>query len=194
MKSTDLKISDFIANEMTVTEKEADTLNECIPIFQYPKGTILLKEGQVSRESYFTIKGCVRSYYLVEGEERTTTFYTEGSSIASLTSYLSKKPATHYLSCVEDSTLAVLSFDREQELYKKHPKFEALCRHSIEEEFGKQQELLANFLTKSPEERYLHLQETRPDLLIRVPQYHLATYLGVKPESLSRIRKRLASK
>lgn len=194
MEPTDLRISEFIAKEMAVTDDEAATLNECIPIYKYSKGTILLKEGQVSTESYFTISGCVRSYQIVDGDERTTAFYTEGMSIASLTSYVTKKPAAHYLACVEDCTLAVLSFEKEQELYEKHPKFEALCRHSIEGEFGKQQELLASFLTKSPEERYLHLQETSPELLNRVPQYHLATYLGVKPESLSRIRKRLASR
>ncbi|MEZ4951136.1 MAG: hypothetical protein R2784_17385 [Saprospiraceae bacterium] len=69
-----------------------------------------------------------------------------------------------------------------------------LCRVSVEEEFRKQQEALAAFITSSPEDRYLNLLENRPDLLMRVPQYHLASYLGVKPESLSRIKKRLAAK
>ena len=65
---------------------------------------------------------------------------------------------------------------------------------SMENDFGKQQEALDKFITSSPEERYKNLLETRPDLLQRVPQYHLASYLGVKPESLSRIRKRLTKK
>jgi hypothetical protein len=63
---------------------------------------------------------------------------------------------------------------------------------SMEDDFGEQQEALAKFITSSPEARYKNLLETRPDLIQRVPQYHLASYLGVKPESLSRIRKRIA--
>jgi len=189
-----LKISTFIGQEMPLSKEEAVFLDECIPIKNFTKGTVLLKEGQVATESYFNIKGLVRSYYVIDGDERTTAFFSEGEAIASLTSYVNRTPASHYLACVEDCTLSVLNYDKEQALYNKYPKFEALCRLSMEEEFGKQQELLASFLTKSPEDRYINLMETRPQLLNRVPQYHLATYLGVKPESLSRIRKRLAKK
>lgn len=64
----------------------------------------------------------------------------------------------------------------------------------MEEEFGKQMQHLATYITMTPEERYLHLQQTRPELVQRVPQYQLASYLGIQPESLSRIRKRLAVK
>ncbi len=71
---------------------------------------------------------------------------------------------------------------------------ESLCRVSSESNHGRAQEMMASYITKSPEQRYLNLLETRPDLVTRVPQYQLASYLGVKPESLSRIRKRLAMK
>lgn len=179
---------------MPLTTEEKAAVDRLIPIKKYKKGHILLKEGNVSKECFFNINGCVRSYQIKDGEERTTQFFVEGEPIASLLSYLNKTPANHYFECVEDTTVAVLSYANEQELYQSHPKFEALCRASIEQEFGKQQEILQNYLTKNPEERYLMLQETRPDLLQRVPQYHLATFLGVQPESLSRIRKRIANK
>lgn len=179
---------------MPISDQEALALAECIPVKEYPKGTILLRAGQVARDSYFNIKGLVRRYYLADGEEKTTSFFTEEQAISSLNSYLHKIPSDHFLSCVEDCTLAVLNYDKEIELYKRVPKFESLCRVSMEEEFGKQQAALAAFITKSPEERYLHLLQTQPELIHRVPQYHLATYLGVKPESLSRIRKRVAQK
>ena len=190
----ELKISDLIANEMSLSPDEIKVVDTLIPVKQFKKGQLLLLEGRIARECYFNIKGCVRSYQILNGEERTTQFFVEGDPIASLLSYLNKTPANHYFECIEDSTLAVLSFDNEQMLYKQHPKFEALCRNSIEQEFGKQQEILQNYLTKNPEERYLMLQETRPELLQRVPQYHLATFLGVQPESLSRIRKRIAQR
>lgn len=181
----------LISRFLKLTDAEASAFAECIPIKSFKKGDVLLREGQISKDSYFVIKGCVRKYYIIEGEERTTEFYVEDESIASLQSYKNKTPANHYFECVEDCRLAVLNYDKEQELFIRVPKYEALCRISMESDFGEQQEALAKFITSSPEERYKNLIETRPDLLQRVPQYHLASYLGIKPESLSRIRKRL---
>ena len=184
----------LISRFLTLTEEESISFVECIPIKSFEKGTILLKEGQISRESYFVIEGCIRKYYIIDGEERTTEFYVEDESVASLQSYTNKTPANHYFECVEDCRLAVLSYEKEQELFKRVPKYENLCRMSMEDDFGAHQESLAKFMTSSPEQRYKTLLESRPDLLQRVPQYHLASYLGVKPESLSRIRKRLTEK
>ena len=187
-------ISKLVARFISLNEEETKAIIECIPIRTYKKGTVLLREGQVASECYFNLKGCVRLYYLVDGEERTTCFYTEEQSIASMASYVNRTPANHYLSCIEDTTLAVLHFEKEKELYRRVPKFESLCRVSMEDDFGKQQEMLASYITTSPEERYLNLLETRPELLQRVPQHQLASYLGVKPESLSRIKKRVTLK
>ncbi len=118
----------------------------------------------------------------------------EEEAISSLQSYHQKVPSKHYLQCVEDSRLAVLSYEKEQELFKRIDGFESLCRVSVEDELGAQQEKLSHFMMMSPEQRYLDLLEHRPELLQRIPQYHLASYLGVKPESLSRIRKRIANR
>lgn len=186
--------SELFPDSSGLTEEEMKIINSRIPIKDYKKGDILLKEGQVATEAYFVLKGCIRSYYLVDGEELTTAFYTENESCASLDSYANQKPAAHYLECLEDCTLTVLTYANEQALIKEYPKFESLCRSAVEADFGKNQHMLAHYITKSPEERYLHLMKTRPELLQRVPQYHLASYLGVKPESLSRIRKRVALK
>lgn len=186
-------MAEMISPFLTLSESEADSINEHIPIREFEKGSILLKAGQVAVDSYFNITGCVREYYLKDdGEERTTQFFTEGQSISSLSSYVNQTPADNYLECVEDCTLAVLNFEKEQLLYTLVPGFESLCRVSMEEEFGKHQKKLAAFITSSPKERYLDLMNERPDLVNRVPQYHLASYLGVTPESLSRIRKRVA--
>lgn len=186
--------SELFAKHDVFTEEERKSINEYIPIKNYTKGTVLLHEGQVSKEAYYVIKGCVRAYYAVNGEELTTAFYTENESCASLYSFSNQLPSTHYLECIEDCTLSVLTYDNEKKLLKEFPGFESLCRSTVESDFGKNQEMLANFITKNPEERYSHLLETRPNLLQRIPQYYLASYLGVKPESLSRIRKRIAQK
>jgi CRP-like cAMP-binding protein len=188
------EIVKLISRYIDLSNDEAIAFEKCIPIKTFKKGNILLKEGQISRDSYFVIKGCLRKYYIINGEEKTTEFYVEEDSVASLQSYKNRTPANHYFECVEESRLAVLSYDKEQELFKRVPKYETLCRMSMEDNFGEQQEALAKFIMSSPEERYKNLVDTRPDLLQRIPQYHLASYLGVKPESLSRIRKRIAGK
>ncbi|WP_421807521.1 Crp/Fnr family transcriptional regulator [Flagellimonas sp.] len=186
------EIVQLLEGAIALNEEQANAVTECIPIKTFEKGHILLREGQVSNESYFNIKGLVRKYYLVDGEERTTEFYAEKDAISSLQSYNLNVPANHYLECIENCRLAVLSREKEQELFKRVPNFELLCRVSVEEELGAYQDKLAQFMISSPEKRYLDLMENRPDLLQRVPQYQLASYLGVKPESLSRIRKRIA--
>lgn len=188
------RMSDLISSQLALSDDEATIINENIPIVQFKKGTVLLREGQIAMDSYFTLEGCVRQYYLIDGEEKTVSFFTEGESISSLNSYLHGTPANHFLECVEDCTLAILNVDKERELYKKVRGFESLCRASVEEDYAKQQQLMAAFIIKTPEERYLDLLEHRADLLQRVPQYHLASYLGVKPESLSRIRRRIADR
>lgn len=188
------EIVKLISRYLVLTNGEAQAFAECIPIKKFKKGELLLKEGQISRNSYFVIEGCVRKYYIIDGDIRTTDFYIEDASVSSLQSYKNKTPANHYFECVEDCRLAVLNFDKEQELFRRVPRYETLCRMSMESDFGEQQEALSKFIISSPEERYINLIKSRPDLLQRIPQYYLASYLGVKPESLSRIRKRIANK
>lgn len=180
--------------DFELTKEEIRAVNELIPIRSFGAGTLLLKEGQVADDSYFNLKGLVRAYYLVNGDEKTTEFFEEGQSVASLYSYVKRVPSKYYLHCVEDCILAVMNYHTEEELIRRVPKMESVCRVTIEEDHGKQQEMLAAYIMQSPEERYLGLLEKRPTLIKRVPQYHLASYLGVKPESLSRIRKRLSKK
>jgi CRP-like cAMP-binding protein len=96
------------------------------------------------------------------------------------------------VACLEDSILTVANTDMEQMIFEKFPRFQILCRLLSEELLVKNQATFDSFKTSSPEQRYVNLLESRPDLLQRVPLRQLASYLGMKPESLSRIRKRLA--
>ncbi|MAB47657.1 MAG: cyclic nucleotide-binding protein [Flavobacteriaceae bacterium] len=180
-----------IKQYIDLTDNEAKIVTECIPIKKFQKGTILLREGQIARASYQNLSGLVRKYYIVNGEEITTNFYEENTSISSLKSLNKQEPSTHYFECIEDCKLAVLTKEKEDELIKKVPQYEALCRASVESDLGEHQEALANYLIASPEQRYINLLKDKPHLLNRVPLYLLASYIGVKPESLSRIRKRV---
>jgi len=164
---------------------------ELIEIKTMKKGEHLLREGDISAKTYTIIKGCVRQYYLVDGIEKTTFFYTEGQSIYSPNSAAERIPAKYYLSCVEYSTLSVLTLENQEAMYRKFPVLESASRVSLREELHNYQEMLSTYITTNPEDRYLNLLKYRPELLNRVPQYQLASYLGVTPESLSRIRKRI---
>ncbi|MFK8055919.1 MAG: Crp/Fnr family transcriptional regulator [Saprospiraceae bacterium] len=173
---------------------ESELVARLIQLKDFKKGHHLVKAGQIPNKSYSIVSGCVRQYYIVDGEEKTTFFYTEGQAIFSTTAGDSSMPSKYYLSCMEDSKLTVLTREAEAELFRKIPSLAATSREALKEELVLYQEMLSTYITTTPEQRYENLLLERPDLLQRVPQYHLASYLGVKPESLSRIRKRITSK
>lgn len=176
-------------NVLTKDEIEL-ILNETV-IKSFDKGTVLLHEGEISERCYLVLKGLVREYYLVDGIEKTTAFYSEGMPVNSFTSHSKREPARHYWVCAEDCILTVGADDIEKEMCKRIPRLEKIIRQEVEVNTGKAQDHFARFMTSSPEQRYLHLLETRADLLNRVPQHQIASFLGITPESLSRIRRRV---
>lgn len=180
----------FLSRYIDLSEEEKQMFLKMDLFKYYKKGHHLLKEGQIAKNSFFVIKGCVRTFYCKDGEEKTTAFYLEEDSITP-ESLETKKPSKYTIKCEEDCTILIASPEMEASVFKKYPKFESLCRILSEKEIAKIQARYDDFVTSSPEERYLNLLNTRPHLLQRVPQYQIASYLGIKPESLSRIRKRL---
>ncbi|MBA3987338.1 MAG: Crp/Fnr family transcriptional regulator, partial [Flavobacteriales bacterium] len=106
----------------------------------------------------------------------------------------SKTPSEYFLSCTEDSILTVSNSDVELEVYSKFPKLETLCRMLSEEVLAKERIDFDAFKNSSPEQRYLNLLQNRPELIQRVPQHQLASFLGMKPQSLSRLRARILEK
>ncbi|SFB77476.1 cAMP-binding domain of CRP or a regulatory subunit of cAMP-dependent protein kinases [Flexibacter flexilis DSM 6793] len=184
---------DFISKYITLTDEEKNAI-AALNIFQsVKKGTILLKEGQKSKDSYFVLKGCIRTYYDVDGEEKTTAFYTEMDALTP-PCVIGQTPSEYYVSCVEDTILTISNSDMEAEINTKFPKFEIMCRKLSEELLAKKQIDFDEFKTSSPEQRYLNLLEKRPDLVQRVPLHQLASYLGIQPQSLSRLRARILEK
>jgi len=187
------QINEFEPDNLGLSEEEQKFVNELQGQTSYSKGDIILSEGQITNMCFHIVEGCVRKYYLKDGEEKTTDFYIENDSISTKPSGTKQIKSKYYLECVEDTVVTTITSQQEELLYTKFPRFQGMCRISTEHLLDKYQEKFSKFISSSPEERYLHLQETRPDLLNRVPQYQLASYLGIKPESLSRIRKRLMS-
>ena len=187
------EIVKYLSKHISLSEELTTIIVESTIIKRFKKGTILLREGALSNESYFVLKGCLRCYLLRDGEEKTLEFYTEEEVVAPV-QYGKGIPSEHYLECIEDSLLTINTPEHENEMFRKYPQFETVCRIMSEVMMAKYQESLLRYKITTPEDRYLHLLQSRPDLLQRVPQYQIASYVGVKPESLSRIRKRLGKK
>lgn len=184
---------EFISKYISLTEDEKNAILSLNIFHSLKKGTILLKEGQYSKESYFVLKGCIRTYYVLDGEEKSTAFYTEMEALTP-PSVINKTPSEYYINCIEDSILLISNSDMEEEVNSKFPKFEIMCRKLSEELLAKQRIDFDEFKTSSPEKRYINLLQKRPDLIQRVPQHQLASYLGIKPQSLSRLRARIFEK
>ena len=184
---------DFISKYISLTEDEKNALLSLDLFRSVKKGATLLKEGQKSKDSYFVLKGCIRTYYIIDGDEKTTAFYTEMEALTP-PCVISKTPSEYYISCIEDSILLISNSDMEVEINNKFPKFDIMCRVFSEELLAKERIDFDEFKTSSPEQRYLNLLQNRPDLIQRVPQHQLASYLGIKPQSLSRLRARILEK
>ena len=173
------------------TPEEAEFIAEISEVREVKKGTLLQKAGKLATATYHVYAGCVREYCIKDDEEITTEFYTTGDNMCDDASKLNKVPSLLNWECVVDSTVCVVPFDKELELFKRFPRLESLCRIEAEKKLGDYKQAVNTYHSSSPEERYHHLLATRPAIFELVPLYHIASYLGVKPESLSRIRNRM---
>ena len=194
VNEADDEIMSIISSEKYLgisTKDEADFISKCTEIKKVEKGTVLLKAGKIATSCYYVYKGCIREYCLKDGEEITTEFYTAGDSLSDDASKLNKSPSLLNWECMVDSIVSVFPFEVELEMYKRFPRLETLCRIETEKKFGDLKLAVNNYHSSTPEERYENLLVTRPEIFELVPLYHIASYLGVKPESLSRIRNRI---
>lgn len=183
------KIVSYFSAIQTLSDEEAKLIADSALIKKYLKNDFLLREGQYSNDTFFVLQGLVRQYNIINGEERTSAFFTENQWIISLGT--AGIPSKYYWICEEDCYLMVGNDDKAQKIFDKFPRLESIARKIVENAFIDYHHTINTYLTDSPEQRYLRLQESRPDLIQRIPQYQLASYIGVKPESLSRIRKRM---
>lgn len=187
-------LQEFLTKLDAFNRYEVEAIVDATTVEHFKKGTVLLREGQICRNCYFVLQGCVRQYQLVDGTEKTTAFFTEGQAAVLYTSYMEAAPSEYYLACVEDSILTSGTYEEEQRLHARFPKLKYMVHTLMSQDFDALQKRLSSMINQTPEERYMNMFHSQPELLQKVPLHHLAGYIGVTPESFSRIRKRLMDK
>lgn len=188
------KVRAIVSQIEILTLSEIDTIVDITIVDSFKKGTILLKEGQMPTKCYMVLEGCLREYQIVGEEEKSTAFYTEGEKCTSYVNNGRNVASNHYWECVEDCILTISHQEFEDKLRALLPRLDAIITHIAKEKLNQAKEEWSHFIASSPEKRYLNLLEHRASLLNRVPHHQIASYLGMKPQSLSRIRKRTLEK
>ncbi len=174
---------------------EKKQIEESLVFRDVPKNYLLLDIGDTAKEVYFINKGLVRFYYLTdEGKEITGFIFQENMFAGSHESFFAQQPSSQVLETLEDCELLVLSFDKMHQLFSDIPRMNILVRKVLEQRFAFAQKVIAALIANKPEDRYQTYQELHPELENRIPQHILASYMGITPVSLSRIRKRLIGK
>lgn len=154
-----------------------------------------LVQGEVCKNIYFVISGFFRMYYIdLEGNEINTRFAQEDSFMVDFQSFLTQQPSSYYWQAMKDCEVLAFAFRDVQRLYASSPAWQKFGRLVAERVYLQLNERVEMLQFMSPEQRYQHLLITRPELFNQISQFQMASYLGIKPESLSRLRKRLLKK
>ncbi len=184
----------FAARYISLTEREKEIFITAFAFREVPKNFLLVNEGDKARDLFFINKGLLRLFYNKKGEYITAFIFRENLFASSYLSFLQQSPAFQMLETLEDSELLYITREGLENLYRQIPAVNILTRKIAEERFINCQLILSSFLLDSNEERYRKFAEKNGDLLLRVPHNIIASFLGITPVSLSRIRKRVMIK
>jgi CRP-like cAMP-binding protein len=188
------RLIESIEHYVSMNTDEITLIKNSIEKKTYEKNENVFTQGKISNKIYFITKGCVRLFYNVDGIDKTAFFYTEGQFICAGESYAFNIPAVENYQAIEQTEIYEFTKSKIEELLIKVPKMEVIARIATENELITCQKVIASFVTKSAEERYIDLLNTQGELFQRVPQQYIASFLGVSPETLSRIKKRVHKK
>jgi len=184
-----------VRKRVALTKGEYDRCRTFFIPKKIRKKQFLLQEGEVCTHLAFVLKGCLRSYTVDRGgEEHIVQFATEDWWISDLQSFLSGNPSAYTIDALEDSEVLLLEKKAREPLLSEVPKFERFFRLLLEANYVASHRRIEETLSISAEERYLAFTKTYPALVQRIPQNQIASYLGVTPQSLSRIRNELAKR
>lgn len=194
--SSEEKIIEYINRSVSLTDQEASTFAAAFKEVKIKKRQFIVQPNFIVKNRNFVLTGTFRAYVVDDnGQDNTIAFAIEDWWITDYNSYILQKPATMFVIALEDSTILEISYEKEQALKQANHKFETFFRIRAERTAAFMQQRIISNLTQSAEERYENFIEKYPQIVQRVPQYALASYLGMTTEFLSRIRnKRMPKK
>jgi CRP-like cAMP-binding protein len=181
-------------SKVQLTTEEQEQIKTYLTFKKLRKKQYLLQEGDVCKTIAFVEKGALRAYSVDNNSnEHIIQFGLEGWLISDLYSFLTGEPATYNIDAIEDSELVIISKSAHEELLETMPKYETFTRLNMTGAYLAMQRRLTSIISASVEERYQDFIALYPHIAQRVPQHMIASYMGLTPETLSRIRKRISS-
>jgi len=188
------KLRKYCSDTLPFTAQELDLLDQFFETKNITKKKHVLESGQVCNFIAFIASGTVRHFHVKDGIEKTCDISFENSWVTDFHSFTHHMPGVMNLQALEDSTVLSISAEKLTALYQVCPRYESFGRLMAEQVAQRATTIAMSLSSEKPEERFLKLLENRPDLFQRVPQKYIANFLGVSPESLSRIQKRILTK
>lgn len=184
-----------VNDKVQLTNEEQELIKTFFSPKKLRKKQYLLQEGDVCKYMAFVEKGLLRSYNVDDkGYEHMIQFAWDGWWISDTYSFLSQEPSAYNIDAIEDAELLLMSLSHFEDMTLKVPKMERYFRILFQKNIISKERRLINSISYSAEEKYINLSGARPDLIQRIPQNLIASYLGITPETLSRIRKNLSQK
>ncbi len=185
------KLSLFFSAEFPFNKEGLEEFIGTFKTKQYKKGDFILKNGETEKELHFLDIGIVREFYAVNDKEKNINFYIGTEFITDFISFANATPTKRYQECLTDVELRILSKQSFLDFTNKYNCGKLFIETIFQRLVAKKENDEFNHCVKSAEELYLDIMKNQPGWLKQIPQYHIASYLGIKPETLSRIRKRI---
>ncbi len=186
------ELRDNLETKISITDREMELIASHVTPRFIKKRKDLLVSGAICKDFAFVVKGCLRSYTIDEkGTEHVVQIAMENYWIADLHSYFTQQPSQTNIEAIEDSHLLLLSASSLEELYDQIPSLDRFFRKLFANALVISLERMNQSNSETAEKRYTKLLKEHPDIIRRVPLLHIASFLGITPESLSRIRKQL---
>jgi len=183
----------YLSNRFTVTEADAELLAACFKYSAYPKGTVLEPPDKIAGKLYFVLNGYIRVVRFEEGAEITTHIAGKDNLVTAFHSFNAGVASTELVHCISTCEVLWLTKADYQLLTEKCTLWSSFCKYIYEKVITTAQQRTSDLLTLPADKRYLKLMNENPDFIQHVPIQYLASYIGIKPESLSRIRKKIIS-
>ena len=184
----------FIKQLVSFTDEEIQDIQHLFVEKNLKKGEFWVKEGEFNSDILFLNKGMLRSYFVKREVEKTFNLVIENQILTATESYVSGLPSTDFIQAVEDTYLSVITKDNLEILYSKSFKWERVGRIIIEYYTIEKEIRIRSFISETSQERYERLTKDQPELMQRTPQIYLANFLGITPQSLSRLRRKIIPK